>query len=97
MSKEKIVRLHKQFFEEEQNVQYLLRWFYQTKRALAVTTYTALEEFRICEDFKNIGNFYQTFWEELPDNISIHCGPFYLICDIAELYTCLYEDDEDYP
>ena len=35
---------------------------------------------------KIIGEWFQTFWEELPDNMSIHTYGFNTVCDIAEMY-----------
>ena len=45
------------------------------------------------QDETIIGNWMQTYWEELPDNPSIHREGFIPICNCAELYC--FENDTD--
>ena len=39
-----------------------------------------------------IGEWFQTFWEALPDNPGIHSEGFGAVCDIAEMY-CFGEEE----
>lgn len=56
-------------------------------------TFEEIMEFNFDEfnEYK-VGQWFQDFWEALPDNASIRFGAFYKICDIAEQY-CFGEEE----
>jgi len=44
------------------------------------------------DDLRQLGRFYQTMWDALPDAPYIRHGAFYKICDFAEKYC--YPDED---
>ena len=60
---------------------------YYVERFLRVVTRKYPNTNERIEDETNLSkicSFWNEFWFELPDSPSIHCGPFYMICDLAE-------------
>jgi len=70
---------HRRVFDEIYENQYYLETFDRICQKFG----GAGESFGL-QDPEKINSFWNAFWYDLPDNVSIHRKPFYSVCDLAE-------------
>lgn len=80
-----IIELNKQFMADPECRQYLIEYSAALSRAMIEThQFETLQDVALSTDPEAVGEFYQRFWENLPDNKAIRTQPFFIICSICE-------------
>lgn len=84
-SKREFLEAHLRAVQDPEMQRYLVKWTVPFKRALSRLGVDKLESLGTT-DAERIGEFWQDFWEALPEDSSIRTAPFFTVCDLAEWF-----------
>ncbi len=80
-----IIELSKEFMDDIECREYLMEYSGALSRAMIEThQFATLQDIMVSQDEEAVGEFYQRFWENLPDNKAIRTRPFFMVCRICE-------------